>query len=91
MMGLQQWVLWTTWFLKQLIFMLIWVLAFPILLKVYTLYDQFQCILVYTCIGEHDCLCEYTHIHESVVHMHNFITLGYSLLRCGLTVIFFFC
>ena len=36
MMGLRQWILWTSWFIKQLIFMLIWVLAYTILFKVAT-------------------------------------------------------
>ena len=34
MMGLRQWVLWASWFIKQLLFMSVWVLAFPILMKV---------------------------------------------------------
>ncbi|CAI8011245.1 ATP-binding cassette sub-family A member 3, partial [Geodia barretti] len=33
MMGLRQWVLWASWFIKQLLFMSVWVLAFPILMK----------------------------------------------------------
>ena len=35
MMGLRHWVLWTSWFIKQLLFMLIWVISFPILMKVH--------------------------------------------------------
>ena len=34
MMGLRQWVLWTSWFIKQLIFMSVWVVVFTILYKV---------------------------------------------------------
>ena len=34
MMGLRQWVLWASWFIKQLLFMLIWVIAYTIFFKV---------------------------------------------------------
>ena len=34
MMGLRHWVLWSSWFIKQLLFMSIWILAYPLLLKV---------------------------------------------------------
>ena len=34
MMGLQQWILWSTWYLKQLLFLLLTVLLVTILMKV---------------------------------------------------------
>jgi hypothetical protein len=34
MMGLQQWILWSTWYLKQLLFMLFSVIIITILVKV---------------------------------------------------------
>ena len=34
MMGLQQWILWSTWYLKQLLFLLLAVLLATILMKV---------------------------------------------------------
>ncbi|CAI8011248.1 ATP-binding cassette sub-family A member 3 [Geodia barretti] len=33
MMGLRQWVLWASWFIKQLLFMFVWVVAYTILFK----------------------------------------------------------
>ena len=34
MMGLRQWVLWASWFIKQLLFMSVWVVGYTILFKV---------------------------------------------------------
>ena len=34
MMGLRQWVLWASWFIKQLLFMSVWVVSYTILFKV---------------------------------------------------------
>ena len=34
MMGLQQWILWSTWYLKQLLFMLFAIIVITILVKV---------------------------------------------------------
>ena len=46
MMGLRLWVLWTTWFIKQLLFMSIWVVAYTILFKVV---DDGIYTCIYTC------------------------------------------
>ena len=46
MMGLRQWVLWASWFIKQLLFMFVWVVAYTILFKVIIQYT-----LVYTLVS----------------------------------------
>ena len=46
MMGLRQWVLWASWFIKQLLFMSVWVVAYTILFKVIIQYT-----LVYTLVS----------------------------------------
>ena len=52
MMGLRQWVLWASWFIKQLLFMSVWVLAFPILMKVcYSTARNMYVYIVPVCIS----------------------------------------
>ena len=89
MMGLRQWVLWTSWFIKQLIFMLIWVIAFPILLKVhYTVIQLLKCARVCQYHLLH-LLCYWVDVAQSCVSRYVNVFSGcfYSLLMCGLGVI----
>ena len=55
MMGLRLWVLWTSWFIKQLLFMFVWVIAFPILMKVH--------VHMYTFLSDAQSSSSVVHIH----------------------------
>lgn len=52
MMGLSQWILWLTWYLKQFLFLMITVIFMAIMVKVNCIhYAITYFVLLYVCVG----------------------------------------
>ena len=70
MMGLKQWILWASWYLKQFLFLFITVIIFTILLKVYMYYHNLIFFASWCVYESHMSVCA---IQMCIMHSQAFV------------------